>query len=355
MVIGEASKMRTLQCFVLLLLPFPAIAAANYTAAKTTDRGVDVVRLADAARGVEVSIVPSVGNRAYEMKVHGKNVLYFPGDVGAFKSGGGRGLNGIPFLGPWANRMAGGSFWANGKKYTFNSDLGTVRVNQNGIAIHGMLTNSALWQVTEVAADARSAHVTSKLEFWKYPELMANWPFAHEYEMTYRLADGALEVITTIRNLGAEAMPVAIGFHPYFNLPDVARADATTHIPARKHVETDPQLVATGELKPTDLPDAVSLKDHTFDDGYTDLVRDANGRATLSVEGGGKQIQVVYGPKFTVAVVYAPPDQNYICFEPMAAITNGVNLAHDGKYADLQTVAPGGTWRESFWVRTSGM
>jgi aldose 1-epimerase len=147
--------------FALLLMPLLANAAGNYTAVQTTDHGVEVVRLADAARGVEVSIVPSVGNRAYEMKVHGKNLLYFPADVGAFKNGGGRGLNGIPFLGPWANRMAGGGFWANGKRYPFNADLGTVRLGQNGIAIHGMLTNSALWQVTEVAADGQSAHVTS--------------------------------------------------------------------------------------------------------------------------------------------------------------------------------------------------
>jgi aldose 1-epimerase len=341
--------------FALMLLPFLANAAGNYTAVQTTDHGVEVVRLTDAAKGVEVSIVPSIGNRAYEVKVHGKNILYFPPDLGAFKSGGARGLNGIPFLGPWANRMAGSGFWANGKKYGFNSDLGTVRVAQNGIAIHGMLTNSALWQVTQVAADGQSAHVTSRLEFWKYPDLMANWPFAHEYEMTYRLSEGGLEVSVTITNLSTEAMPVAIGFHPYFNLPDVPRAESTAHIPARKHVETDAQMVATGEFKPNNLAEAVSLKDHTFDDGFTDLVRDASGHATLSVEGGGKQIQVVYGPKYTVAVVYAPPNQNYICFEPMAAITNGVNLTHDGKYADLQTVPGGGKWRESFWVRTSGL
>ncbi|HLK70065.1 MAG TPA: aldose 1-epimerase [Bryobacteraceae bacterium] len=341
--------------FAMLLTPFLAHAAGNYTALETTDHGVSVVRLADAARGVEVSIVPSIGNRAYEMKVHGKNILYFANDVGAFKSSGGRALNGIPFLGPWANRMAGGAFWANGKKYTFNSELGTVRVGQNGIAIHGMLTTTGLWQVTEIAADGQSAHVTAKLEFWKHPELMANWPFAHEYEMTYRLADGALEVTTVITNLGAESMPVSIGYHPYFNLPDVARADSSAHIPARKHIETDPQLVSTGEMKPSDLGESVSLKDHTFDDGYTDLVRDASGRAVFWVDGGGKQIQVVYGPKYTVGVVYAPPNQNYICFEPMTAITNGVNLAHDGKYSELQSVAPGTKWHESFWVRTTGM
>jgi aldose 1-epimerase len=122
----------------------------------------------------------------------------------------------------------------------------------------------------------------------------------------------------------------------------------------REHVEADAELVATGELKPIELPEQVSLKDHTFDDGFTDLVRSGDGRATFSVQTGAEKIEVVYGPKYKVAVVYAPPHQDFICFEPMAAITNGINLAHDGKYSELQTVAPGASWQESFWIRGSG-
>ncbi|MGD1071866.1 MAG: aldose 1-epimerase [Bryobacteraceae bacterium] len=335
----------------LLILPCMA-AAQNYTAQKTQDHGVDAIRLTDAAHSVEVSIAPSIGNRAYELRVHGKNFLYLgAADVGQLKQR--PGLSGIPFLAPWANRMADGGFWANGKKYTFNSGLGTLRVPPNGVVSHGMLTSSALWEVTEVAADAKSAHVTSRLEFWKYPDLMANWPFAHEYQMTYRLQDGVLEVITTVINRSAEPMPLALGYHPYYNLPDVPRDEAVAHIPARTAVVTDDRLVATGEMKPMDLPDPTPLKGRTLDNGYTDLIRDANGRATFYVEGGGKKIEVQYGPKWQVAVVWEPANQNFICFEPMAAITNGVNLAHDGKYAALQTLAPGATWTESFWVRAS--
>jgi aldose 1-epimerase len=328
--------------------------AQNYTAQKTSDHGVDIVRLTDAAHGIEVSIAPSIGNRAYEMKVHGKNILYLgAADVGQLKQR--PGLSGIPFLAPWANRMADGGFWANGKKYTFNSGTGTVRVAPTGIAMHGMLSTSPLWEVTEVRADAKAAWVTSRFEFWKHPDLMANWPFAHEYEMTYRLADGALEVITTVVNRSAEPMPLALGYHPYYNLPDTPRDEAVAHIPAKTAVVTDDRLVATGEMKPMDLPDPTPLKDRMIDNGYTDLIRDKDGRATFYFEGQGKKIEVVYGPKWTVAVVYSPNKQNYICFEPMAGITNGVNLAHDGKYPQLQTLAPGATWKESFWVRASGI
>src|ERR1700704_2119821 len=181
--------MKITPCFALLLLPFLAPisvpilanAAGNYTAVKTTDHGVEIVRLTDLAHGVEVSIVPSVGNRAYEMKVHGKNILYFPqADPGEYVAR--PRLSGIPFLAPWADLLNEPAFWANGKKYTFNMGLGNVRGN---MPIHGLLVTSPLWQVTEVAADANSAHVTSRLEFWRNTDLMAQWPFAHEYEMTY--------------------------------------------------------------------------------------------------------------------------------------------------------------------------
>ena len=340
---------------LLCFLAVPAMALAqNYSAEKTTDHGVDVIRIADAAHGVEVMIAPSIGNRAYAMNVHGKNILYLgAADVGALKQR--PGTSGIPFLAPWANRMADGGFWANGKKYTFNAGLGSVRLPPTNIAIHGMLTASPLWQVTEVAADSRSAHVTSRLEFWKYPELMANWPFAHEYEMTYRLADGVLEVITTVVNRSSEPMPLAFGFHPYYNLPGVQRDDAMAHIPAKSAVVTDDRLIPTGEMKPMDLPDPTPLKDRTLDNGYTDLIRDPDGRATFYVEGKGEKIEVKYGPKWIVSVVWEPKGTNFICFEPMAGITNAPNLAHDGKYPQLQTLAPGATWSESFWVKASGI
>ena len=308
---------------------------------------MDVVRLADAAHGVEVFIAPGLGNRAYAMKVHGANILHMPaGNISELRE-----LSGIPFLAPWANRIPDGGFHSNGKWYAFNESLGVLRMHKDHVAIHGMLTSSNLWHVTEVGADATGAWAVSRLEFWRYPSLMANWPFAHEYEMTYRLAVGALEVSIAVKNLSTEAMPVSIGFHPYFTIPGVPRAECVAHIPARAAVVVDERLCATGELRPNSLPDPTPLASHLFDDGFTDLIRENSGEATFSLEGGGRRIEVAFGQKWQVGVVYAPSGHEFICFEPMAAITNGVNLASEGKYAALRMVAPGGVWSESFRVR----
>jgi len=339
---------------VLWLALVLACFGQNYTARQTMDHGVSIVRLTDASNRVEVKIVPSVGNRAYEMTVDGKNILDFPfTDVSELQKR--PGLNGIPFLAPWANRLSEQSFWANNKKYIFNMGLGNVR---GAIPIHGFLSSSPLWKVTEVKADQHSAHVTSRLEFWKNPDMMAQWPFAHEYQMTYSLSNGTLEVRVTVSNLSNDPMPLAIGFHPYYKIPDIPRDQWMAHIPARQHVEVDQNLLATGEFKASDLPDQVSLKDRKLDDGFTGLVREADGRAHFSIESAGKKVEVMFGPKYPVSVVWAPSGPNgvprdFICFEPMTGITNALNLAHDGKYPELQSVPAGGQWTESFWVHAS--
>ena len=53
-------------------------------------------------------------------------------------------------------------------------------------------------------------------------------------------------------------------------------------------------------------------------------------------------------------MIWSPSQSAFICFEPMAAITNALNLAQRGVYKELQNIAPGGTWRESFWIKPQG-
>src|SRR5580698_2326769 len=180
-----------MRLFAILLFPLMSI-AANYSAQKAVVDGIQVVRLADAARHAEVAIVPSLGNLAYEFKVNGKNAFWLPYATLAEMQAKPE-FGGIPFLAPWANRLSEDGFFANGIKFRLNPDLGNIRRDQNRNPIHGLLNFSPDWTVTAVAADSDAASVTSRLEFWKHPEMMAQFPFAHSLEMTYRLHEGVLE------------------------------------------------------------------------------------------------------------------------------------------------------------------
>ncbi len=341
--------MRILHISGLILLTTSMSIAANYSAHQTVIDGIPVVQLADAAHHTEVSIAVGVGNIAYELKVNGKNALYFPfHSLAELKEK--PALCGVPFLAPWANRLDQEAFYVDGRKYALNAALGNLRYDGNHLPIHGLLGFSPLWQVVEAKANGESAHVTSRLEFWKHPELMAQFPFAHTIEMTHTLSNGVLEVTTAIHNLSVESMPVSIGFHPYFQIDDAPRDSWTVHLAAHDHVALSKLLVPTGETKPIEFSDPVSLAGTVLDDVFTGLPDNAE----FWVKGKNEKITVHYGPKYKVAVVYAPAGKNFICFEPMAALTNGINMAHEGKYKDLQSVAPGGEWRESFRIQPTG-
>jgi aldose 1-epimerase len=337
----------------LLLLVIPVMAQVNYSAERLTVDGVAIVRLTDSARRAEVSIAPSIGNNSYDMKVNGSPVFWSPyASVADFQKK--PTFLGNPFLAPWANRLDRDAFFANGKQYTFNPHLKNVRFDQNRNPIHGLISSSSDWEVVEVRADSSSAWVTSRFEFWKFPDLMAQFPFAHNILMTYRLRDGALEVYTEVENLSNQPMPLAIGYHPYFRLADTKRDSWKVNIAARDHVVLSSALIPTGERKPVSFTNPIALATTQLDDVFTNLIRGADGRAEFWVESGPRRITVAYGPKYPVAVIYAPPGRDFICFEPMTGVTNAFNLAHEGKYPELQVIAPGAKWSESFWISTSG-
>ena len=316
----------------------------------------DVVRLEDVENGIVVSVLPSSGNVTIDMRVNGRNVLRFPYEsVEDFRARDTRGMIGIPFLGPWANRLDEQAFFANGQRYAFDMGIGNIR---GDLPIHGFLTTTKRWRVVEMTADAQAAWVTSRLEFYRDPAWMKQFPFAHTVQMTHRLAGGTLEVRTRLDNLSFESMPVAIGFHPYFEITDAPRDDWTIAIGAKTRWMLSPAKVPTGETEPIErlFPDrrAVPLREHDLDDVFGDLERDGSGRATMSVWGRRQRIDVLFGSNFRAAVVYAPREREFICFEPMAGITDSMNLAQRGLYRELQTIEPGGTWCESFFVRPSG-
>ena len=337
----------------LLFLVTTMAAAGNYSIQTRTVDAVEVYVLRDAATDTEVWVAPAFGNNAYEMKAHGKRVLWGPertlGDLVERPT-----LLGNPFLWPWANRIDQESYWVNGRKYTLNLNLGNVRLDGNKLPIHGLLSSSKLWQAVQATATTDGAIVKSRLEFWRYPELMAQFPFAHTVEMTYRLVGGVLEVETTIENLGTEALPVSLGYHPYFRINDAPRDEWKVTLPARQHVSLTNTLVPSGEMGSNPYRAGTTLKNVILDDVFTDLERNGQGFAVFSVEGKQEKISVEYGPKYHVAVVYAPPGRDFICFEPMSGLTNAFNAAHAGWYKDLQMVAPGESWREVYRIRPTG-
>jgi len=343
-------------CALMLLAAYAAglpkagaAAQARYAAIRTGD----IVQLQDTRADIVVPVVTTLSN-AYEMVVKSQQVIRKTfSDLAEFRTR--PGLNGVPLLAPFANRLDEQAFYANGRKYSFDMGLGNVR---GAIPIHGFLTGAKDWRLVEAKADARAAWVTSTLDFYRNPQWMKQFPFAHTITITYRLQDGALEVRTRIDNLSNDPMPVAIGFHPYFQLTDSPRDEWMLSLDARSRWRLAPNLIPTGETEPIEQlygdPGAITLKDRAFDDVFGDLTRDKDGRAVMSIRGKTQQLDVVLGPNYRAMVVYSPKTSNFVALEPMVGITDSMNLAHKGLYKDLQSIPPGGYWQESFWIRPRG-
>jgi aldose 1-epimerase len=380
-------------------------AAQRYTAKQNGE----LVDLADATAEMNVSVVWSMSN-AWRIQVKGKDLVRTSATLADFQAR--PGFNGMPILAPFANRLDETAFYANGRKYNFDLELGNVR---GPIPSTGYVNGSKAWELVEAKADQRSAWVTCRLDFYKHPLYMAQFPFAHTITMTYRVSDGALEVHTRLDNLSTEPMPVVIGFHPIFELPEGNRNDWTVSLDAKTHWIEIPQRLPTGETQPIENffgsdRTAIQLEKYALiDDVFTDLVRDANGRATMKLMYNGKELHVSLGPKFKTVLAWstpltagggreggggrgagqgapatppapsgpfpvdpaqgvkvappavppaesapAPTTRGFIAFEPMVAITNALNLAHKGVYKELQSIPPNGSWEESFWITTKG-
>jgi len=338
---------------IIFALTKGGLAVGNYSVSKKTVEGHTTYHLTDSSRKMDFGVVPDIGNLGYEFKVNNHDAIIPPQSFKSYLETR-RLCCGTPFLAPWANRIDHDYYFFQGKQYLLNDALGNLMRDQFKQVIHGLVAFESRWEVEKTgASDKEGAFITSRLDFYKYPDLMAQFPFAHTIEITYRLKDGKLENLTAITNVGRATMPVMIAYHPYFR-PDGNRDEWTLSLTARRHWKLSDKLTATGDNESTQsfLPNAKNLTlNHTFlDNLFSDLERGPDGLGHVWVKGKKQKIEVVYGKEYDFAVVYAPLDRTLICIEPQTAPTNAFNLSNEGKYSDLKVLGPGKVFEASFWI-----
>ena len=100
---------------------------------------------------------------------------------------------GIPFLHPWANRLAGFSYRAAGREVTLDPSSPLLHLDANGLPMHGVPWPLLVWELTEAKRDFLKA----KLE-WSRSDLLAIFPFRHQLELTVTLQPDSLTLETTL-------------------------------------------------------------------------------------------------------------------------------------------------------------
>jgi len=151
----------------------------------------------------------------------------------------------------------------------------------------------------------------------------------------------SMGVATTVEANGGEAVPVSYGYHPYFRLPGVARADWIVELPERVELELDDRQLPTGEerVRPAERgPLGERIFDHLF--------RPLQPLARFALSGGGRRVVVEMGAGYPYAQVYAPSTLDVTCFEPMTAPVAALATGRD-----LTFVRPGERRAATFAVR----
>ena len=305
-----------------------------------------------AAAGLSATFVPALGLLGTAIRHDGAALVHLGPGLDHVRAGH---TTGMPLLHPWANRLAGHRYRAAG----VTVDLDAAKpprwhTDTNGLPIHGTFVGRPAWQVLRVAADAKAAVLVARVDITDHPDLVAAFPFPHTLEVEVRVEPivppprsrtaprARLVVATTLRATGRRRVPVSFGWHPYFTLPGVKRADVLLGLPGRDHLVLDERGLPTGSSE-REAAEHAPLAKRTFDDLYR-LGRDRR----LSIDGGGRSLVVELDRSYPWAQVYAPspsaPSDWFVCLEPMTAPVAA--LSNDA----TPLVPPGGQFTARFSV-----
>lgn len=282
----------------------------------------ETVTLRDPASALTATYVPNAGMIGTSLSDDGAELLGQRRGLQAYVSN--HKTMGIPILYPWANRLSSNGYGVDGAVVTLTPGTGGVRTDEHGVPIHGTLAAYRDWHVTTML----ESQLTAELDFAARPGLLATFPFPHLLTLDITLAQRTLTVKTTVTATTGSRVPMCFGFHPYLKLPGTPRAQWQVETPAMRHRPVNPWGIPTGAMIPRPASSEV-LGDKVIDDGFDDV---ADG-SVFALSGGDRRIEVHFDTGYTAAQVFAPANDDVVCFEPMAAATDALRL---GGYHEVQ-------------------
>jgi aldose 1-epimerase len=226
---------------------------------------------------------------------------------------------------PYSNRIGNGLFEFSGR---------AVRVpcNRPGepLPLHGDGWLGK-WNVEEEDA----THVRLSLD------CSAGAPYSFRASQTYTLQDTTLVVTLGIENTGDQALPFGLGLHPFLTREADTELSAAAGglwlcgdvwLPVR-HVPAPPAW-QFGVAYP--MP--ASMVNNAFT-GWS-------GRT--SVLWPKRRLSLTIAADTDYYVLYAPPGEDFFCFEPVDHPINAVNLPGGGEAHGMTVLAPGGRLSREF-------
>ena len=200
-------------------------------------------------------------------------------------------------MAPWPGRLAGARFDWHGRAIR-------LRKTHGRHAIHGLTWNRP-WMVEEASADAATLAIELPRDEW----LMGG-----RVRQRVELSRDGVRLRAEIE-AGAEPMPAALGWHPWF----LRRGDPRLRIEAGTYQLTD-GMVPTGAVAPamgrTDLRGGPHLGRRRLDLAYL------GARSPAVITWPDLELRLDFRPSPAPLVVYTPRDS--FCVEPLTAPPNAL-------------------------------
>jgi galactose mutarotase-like enzyme len=342
-------EMKLFICALLLLAFVGGLVLASHAQAVTEIGGQPIVTLSRAAVSTinpeftSITLAPGRGMEILQITANfpGKgsvDVLASPDLAGAKKmldadddAFGNLGYRlGAAFLAPYPNRIRG-KLSADGQSVTTEWRGRTLSLPANNIgklvtaerhAMHGLILKAKTSEISvkKVEGGEQVVGVIHAGDFG------GHWLSKTDLVVTITLSAETVDASIVAHNVGREPEPIALAWHPYFNLPSGDRAQAKVRIPASTVAEVDSydNVFPTGKLLPVagskfDLsaPGGAALAGAYFDDNWSRLdwkgaavtveVIDPAARYGVNIEGLSPEIKTIQ--------MYAPPTKNFVAIE----------------------------------------
>ncbi|HYK36302.1 aldose 1-epimerase [Alloacidobacterium sp.] len=266
------------------------------------------------------------------------------------------------FLVPCPNRIRG-KLSADGKTITTEWNGKSITLPANWVgkkpgaekhAMHGLILASKAEDVqTQSTPDGQT--VTGVIHAGNFG---GYWPSQTDLNFTIALSGDAVEAIITAKNVGNEDEPMAIGWHPYFNIPSGDRTQARLHVPADVYAQVNnyDDVFPTGKLIPVkgteydfNEPDGVPLGSMFLDDNFAHLKRsDDNVVVSLTDPASKYGVNIIgESPEIKTVQIYAPPDKSFTAIEEQFNFGDPWGKEWHGMDTGMVTLKPGQsvTWK----------
>jgi galactose mutarotase-like enzyme len=263
---------------------------------------------------------------------------------------------GAAFLAPYPNRIRG-KLAADGKTLTTAWEGHTLTLPANNIgrlptaerhAMHGLILKAKVSdvQVKKLPGGEQVVGILHAGDFG------GHWLSKTDLVFTITLSAEAVDVSIVAANVGDEAEPMAIAWHPYFNFPSGNRSQVRVQIPAATIAEGDnyDNVFPTGKLLPVkgtrfdlNAPGGVALGKNYFDDNWNHL-QWKGGAATVEVIDSAANYGVKIeglSPEVSAIQMYAPPEKSFAAIEHQYNLANPFGKEWGSTNTGMVTLKPG--------------